>query len=78
MIRPAVLLTLSYLALITQVPAQDQSRDIANAGNEKVAEIIRTFSGRGVQSDGSQPTPAADAVKTVSDAARVHHRSCSA
>ena len=38
--------------------ATAQDRDVSNAGNEKVAEIIRTFAGRGVQSDGSEPTPA--------------------
>lgn len=36
------------------------------AGNEKVAEIMQTFAPRGVQSDGSQPTPPNEALKTFS------------
>ncbi|GIW99263.1 MAG: L-sorbosone dehydrogenase [Pirellulaceae bacterium] len=34
------------------------------AGNEQVAEILRTFQPRGVMADGSQPTPPEEAVKT--------------
>ncbi len=33
------------------------------AGNDKVAEIIRKFGGRGVMADDSQPTPGTEAVK---------------
>ncbi|MCA9214851.1 MAG: c-type cytochrome [Planctomycetales bacterium] len=43
--------------------ADDKQRNTSFAGNEKVAEIIRSFQGRGVQSDGSTPTPADEAVK---------------
>lgn len=43
--------------------SQEKDRDTSFAGNEKVAEIIRTFRGRGVQSDGSTPTQASEAVK---------------
>lgn len=34
------------------------------AGNTQVAEIMKTFEPRGVQSDGSQPTPPAEALQT--------------
>ncbi|RMF43892.1 MAG: dehydrogenase [Planctomycetota bacterium] len=44
-----------------QGPAR-QPPDVA--GNEQVAEILRTFQPRGVMSDGSQPTPPEDALKT--------------
>ena len=43
------------------IHADEKERDTSFAGNEKVAEIIRSFKGRGVQSDGSMPTPATDA-----------------
>lgn len=36
--------------------------DVSRAGNEKVAEIMRTFGGRGVMADGSSPTPAVAAL----------------
>ncbi len=42
--------------------ATGQEPDFSRAGNEKVAEIMRSFAGRGVMSDGSQPTPAEEAV----------------
>ncbi|MGI9473849.1 MAG: PVC-type heme-binding CxxCH protein [Rubripirellula sp.] len=44
------------------VSAQDP--DVSRAGNEKVAEIMRTFGGRGVMADDSAPTPPDQAVKT--------------
>lgn len=40
-----------------------QQRDLTRAGNEKVAEIMRTFPGRGVMADESDPTPASEAVR---------------
>ena len=40
-----------------------QEPDTTRAGNEKVAEIMRTFGGRGVMADDSEPTPAPDAVR---------------
>ncbi len=40
-----------------------QQPDTSRAGNEKVAEIMRTFGGRGVMADQSDPTPATEAVK---------------
>ncbi len=58
---PSVLLVL--LLLTGKAAAQDNQADTSFAGNEKVAEIIRSFSGRGVMPDDSQPTPAQEAVK---------------
>lgn len=43
--------------------ARAQKPDTSRAGNEQVAEIMRTYGGRGVMADDSQPTPAAEAVK---------------
>lgn len=44
--------------------AQTGEADIeAVAGNEEVAEFMKNYAGRGVMSDGSQPTPAAECVK---------------
>ncbi|MCG8650032.1 MAG: L-sorbosone dehydrogenase, partial [Pirellulales bacterium] len=40
-----------------------QERDTSRAGNPKVAEIMKTFAGRGVMADDSEPTPAQQAVK---------------
>ena len=37
--------------------------DLSLAGNEQVAEIMRTFPGRGVQADDSEPTPPHQAVR---------------
>lgn len=54
-----VLLTCNLL--IGHLSAQEP--DTTRAGNEKVAEIMRTFGGRGVMADDSAPTPAVDAVK---------------
>ena len=59
-LKRCVLLTLGTLLtspLIAQTPP-----DVSRAGNEKVAEIMRTFGGRGVMADDSLPTPAAEAV----------------
>ena len=43
--------------------ARAQEPDTTRAGNEKVAEIMRTFGGRGVMADESAPTPATEAVQ---------------
>jgi glucose/arabinose dehydrogenase len=40
-----------------------QAPDLSRAGNEKVADIMRTFGGRGVMADDSVPTPPSEAVK---------------
>lgn len=40
-----------------------QEPDLTKAGNEKVAEIMKTFGGRGVMADDSQPTPATESVQ---------------
>ncbi|MFK8114164.1 MAG: c-type cytochrome [Rubripirellula sp.] len=40
-----------------------QEAELSRAGNEKVAEIMKTFGGRGVMADDSEPTPAAESVK---------------
>ena len=45
------------------VQVSSQAPDTTRAGNEKVAEIMRTFGGRGVMADDSAPTPATEAVK---------------
>ncbi|MDG2224198.1 MAG: c-type cytochrome [Rubripirellula sp.] len=42
---------------------QEPELDLNRAGNEQVAEIMRTFGGRGVMADQSPPTPAEIAVK---------------
>ncbi|MGB7324496.1 MAG: PVC-type heme-binding CxxCH protein [Rubripirellula sp.] len=45
-----------------QETAQETAQDVGVAGNDQVAEIIRTFEGRGVMRDDSQPTSAELAV----------------
>ncbi|QDT06090.1 Cytochrome c [Rubripirellula lacrimiformis] len=57
--RLTLTLMISLSALIS-APAQQP--DTSRAANDKVAEIIQTFAGRGVMADGSQPTPADVAV----------------
>jgi putative heme-binding domain-containing protein len=59
------------LGLILSIPlpcfSQESSSqlepDLSRAGNEKVAEIMRTFGGRGVMADATPPTPAEQAVQ---------------
>ncbi len=59
-----LILTLLLVATATaQNPKSKPKPDTSVAGNDKVAEIIRKFGGRGVMADGSKPTPAAVAVK---------------
>lgn len=42
---------------------QDRDEALKRAGNEQVAEIMRTRAGRGAMQDGSDPVPAGEAVK---------------
>lgn len=59
----AVLMSLSPLLYSQEdKPSREDSPD-PRAGNEQVAKIMKTFSPRGVQSDGSQPTPPGRAVQ---------------
>lgn len=51
----------SLAAVVSVTLAQQQPA--GPAGNEQVAEIMRTRPGRGALQDGSKPTPAAEAVK---------------
>ena len=44
--------------------AQPSKQVLEKAGNSQVAEVMKTFAPRGVQSDGSQPTPPTEAVDT--------------
>ena len=48
---------------LTSNRSWSQEPDTSRAGNDKVAEIMRTFGGRGVMADDSDPTPATEAVK---------------
>ncbi len=70
--RRAFWLFVSFALSVTLAAAQDdllqhskerQDAIEQTAGNEKVAEIIRSFGARGVQSDGSSPTPPNESVK---------------
>jgi putative heme-binding domain-containing protein len=54
---------LLLIAVFVSTSVMAQQPDTSRAGNEKVAEIMRTFGGRGVMADQSDPTPAAEAVK---------------
>lgn len=58
LVSAAVLVTCSAIAL-----SQEPEPDLSRAANRQVAEIMKTFPGRGVMSDGSAPTPAEEAVK---------------
>lgn len=62
--RTFAILLFTLVALSSLTQAQDQKDIPAVAGNEKVEEILRTFPPRGVQSDGSSPTPPREALKT--------------
>ncbi len=59
-----VIALLASILVAGRSPAQEP--DTTRAGNEKVAEIMRTFGGRGVMADDSDPTAATDAVKQFS------------
>jgi putative membrane-bound dehydrogenase-like protein len=59
-----VLITVWLVNDCRQAVAQDMTKlDLSKAGNAKVAEIMKTYGGRGVMADQSQPTPAAEAVR---------------
>ena len=62
LVRLTGILLLSWI-LTTVSIAQQGKPDLSRAGNEQVAEIMRTYGGRGVMSDGSDPTPADKAVQ---------------
>ena len=52
------------LCLASPGAAQDMSKlDLSRAGNDKVAEIMKNYGGRGVMADSSKPTPAEIAVR---------------
>jgi len=60
----ACLATGAAAQLHAQAPSTDSPQpDLRRAGNEQVAEIMRTYGGRGVMSDGSEPTPAETALQ---------------
>ncbi|MEZ6104082.1 MAG: c-type cytochrome [Pirellulaceae bacterium] len=61
--RPVFLSVLFVLGIAPSTLAQTNNVDdvASKAGNEQVAEIMRTFAPRGVQSDGSEPTDPATA-----------------
>lgn len=50
------------LASLAPIGLAAQERDTSRAGNPKVAEIMKTFAGRGVMADDSEPTPATETV----------------
>ena len=55
-------LMLAICALLATPLVAQTPPDLSRAGNEKVAEIMRTFGGRGVMADDSLPTAAEEAV----------------
>jgi putative membrane-bound dehydrogenase-like protein len=55
-------ITFCLLISMLAVTLNAQQRDLSRAGNAKVAEIMKTFAGRGVMADDSDPTPATEAV----------------
>ena len=59
----SIRLSAPILAAICALHAQAQDAAPAPAGNDEVAAIMREFEGRGELADGSEPTPAAEAVK---------------
>ncbi len=58
---PLSLLTLAAGFVLAQ--AQQQPPDTSVAGNDQVAEIIKTYEGRGILADDTPPTPAGEAVQ---------------
>ncbi len=55
-------ISLSILVFFSTV-APAQERDTSRAGNDQVAEIMKSFAGRGVMADDTPPTAASEAVK---------------
>ena len=60
---PHAALVLLGLSLAAATDLRGQGRETSRAANEQVAEIIRTYPGRGVMADDSQPTVAEQAVR---------------
>lgn len=56
-------ISFSPICLLLTTCGNAQQPDTSRAGNDQVAEIMRTFPGRGVMADDSQPTAAIDAVR---------------
>ena len=54
---------LLFLLFAASIHAQNPDADTSVAGNDQVADIIKNYGGRGTLSDGSDPTPAEQAVK---------------
>ncbi|MEM7314491.1 MAG: dehydrogenase, partial [Planctomycetota bacterium] len=62
--RAFVRLTLLLFLPLPSLAQETDENAIKNrAGNAQVAEVMRSFQGRGVQSDGSSPTPPKEALK---------------
>lgn len=59
-----VMLALALSCINSIAFGQATEPPVAQAGNAQVAEIMKTFEPRGVQSDGSQPTPPMESLKT--------------
>ena len=61
--RTPLLSVFTLVLLPVCVVAQDMTKlDLSRAGNDKVRQIMKTYGGRGVMADSSQPTPATKAV----------------
>lgn len=60
----AIALWLLLASFSCSLHAQPSKEVLERAGNAQVEEVMRTFAPRGVQSDGSQPTPPEQAVRT--------------
>jgi len=58
-----ILLLVAYVGFAHVESIEAQDPDTSRAGNEQVAKIMRTYGGRGVLADDSDPTPADEAVK---------------
>ncbi len=56
-------LALMLVSLFSLKGFAQEEPQVSRAGNDKVAEIMRNFGGRGVMADDSLPTPAIQAVK---------------
>ena len=56
-------LTITLISFLIAGPMLAQDPDLSRAGNEKVAEIMKTFGGRGVMADDSEPTAPDQAVE---------------
>lgn len=61
--RCPVLLFLVVSLTLNVALAEDPDADTSVAGNDQVAEIIKTYGGRGTLADDTPPTPAEEAVK---------------